>query len=289
MSARHRALVVEDDPETAQDLMEILRSVEFEGVIVDNRDSAVAALQAEPFCLVLLDLQIRSAADSIKGHVEHGKALLRQIRERHGEHTGAGWWLPVVVVSGYARETNEAVDVMKDGASDVIQKPLQSRDISERIRKAVHASGRRKHTQCHHPPPPRGLAASDGILVAIPGDRVGRRTRVMIAAKPVDLTDASLKVLLHLMVASRKGGPVNKVALGATAEQGFKGVSNLRNDLKPILGTTNIIKNHYHGDYSFTDNVRVGECAVDKLLQIGDQTISDLAQELNGLAPTQKV
>ena len=55
--------------------------------------------------------------DSIRGHVEHGKALLRNIREKHHDHNGTAFWLPVLIVSGFARERDEAVDVMKDGAS----------------------------------------------------------------------------------------------------------------------------------------------------------------------------
>jgi hypothetical protein len=96
----------------------------------------------------------------------------------------------------------------------------------------------------------------------------------------VDLTDASLKVLLHLMIALRNGSHVHKTELGATADQGFKGVSILRNELKAALAGANIIKNHYHGNYSFTDQVTVGECVVDNLLTIGDARISDLAEQL---------
>ena len=44
-----------------------------------------------------------------------------------------------------------------------------------------------------------------------------------------------------------------------------------------MLGQVDIIKNDYHGNYSLVDDVRVGECAVDKLIKIGDQTISQLA------------
>ena len=117
-------------------------------------------------------------------------------------------------------------------------------------------------------------------MIAIPGDRIKRRTRVTIASKSVDLPDASLKVLLRLMRAQRKGKPVHKIDLGATAEQGFKGISTLRNELKPALGGVDIITNDYHGNYSLVDDVKIGECAVDKLLKIGDRTISQLATEL---------
>ena len=153
MKERHIALIVEDDRETAEDLVEILRSIDCDSVVTDNRDEALVELQNKSFCLILLDLQIKGAPDSIKGHIEYGKALLRKIREKHGDHNGTAFWVPVLIVSGFAREVDEAVDIMKDGASDVIQKPLNSRQVSERIRHALQAAGRQTHERCHEPPP----------------------------------------------------------------------------------------------------------------------------------------
>jgi len=280
MKERHVALVVEDDKETAEDLVDILRSTECDGVIVDNHEDALSTLQSKSFCLILLDLQIKSVSDSIKGHVEHGRTLLRKIRQAHGEHNGTAYWLPVLIVSGFAREADEAVEVMRNGANDVIQKPLENQQVSDRIRRALESSGRMTHAVCRDGPPMQRPDFSQGVLISIPGDRMGRRTRVTVGATPVDLTDASLKVLLHLMVALRKGLQVHKKDLGATAEQGFKGVSILRNELKSALAGADIIKNHYHGFYSFTGPVTIGECVIDNLLKIGDAKISDLAKQL---------
>ena len=84
MKQRHIALIVEDDKETAEDLVrDSLQSLDCDTVVADNREDALAALKNKSFCLILLDLQIKKAADSIRGHVEHGKALLRNIREKH--------------------------------------------------------------------------------------------------------------------------------------------------------------------------------------------------------------
>lgn len=284
MKERHIALVVEDDAETAEDLREILQSLDCNCVVVDNADDALVKLQDNRFCLIVLDLQIKRAPDSIKGHVEHGKALLRKIRETNVDHTGTTYWLPVLIVSGFAREVNEAVDIMKDGASDVIHKPFDSQQVSEAIRHAFKATGRQTHDSCKEPPT-QHPDLNNGVVIAIPGDRIRHRTRVTVAAKSVRLTDASLKVLLRLMVAQRNGATVHKVDLGAKAEQGFKGISNLRNELRQVLGSTEIINNDYHGNYSFTDKVKVAECDVDKLLEIGDATISKLAMQLRPQRP----
>ncbi len=280
MNQRHNALIVEDDSATSDELIEIVRSIDCTGVVVDNSEDALLKLQDESFCFVLLDLQIKGAADAIKGHIEHGKALLRKIRQKQGEHNGIPFWFPVLVLSGYAREADDAVEVMKDGASDVIQKPFDTQHVSERIRRALEKSGRHTHERCHQKPSAPRSIFSDGVVISIPGDRVRRRTRVMVGDMAVELTDSLLKVLLKLLVAHRKGSAVHKVELGASSEQGFKGVSILRNELKPVLAGIEIIENDYHGNYNFTNQVTIGECSIDKLRKIGDVEISKLANQL---------
>jgi hypothetical protein len=107
-----------------------------------------------------------------------------------------------------------------------------------------------------------------------------RRPCLTVASRNVNLTDASLKLLLHLIVARKNRKPVHKIDLGAKTEQGFKGISNLRNELRPLLGGLDIIDNDYQGHYQLKENVTLGECACERLLEIGDQTISRLAKEL---------
>jgi FixJ family two-component response regulator len=281
MAGRHQVLIVEDDKPTADDLVEVLRSLGCDCVAVASHQEALQALRATAFCLILLDLQIKYASDGIKGHVEHGKALLREIRQMHGDHSGVSYWLPVLIVSGFASEVPAAVEVMKDGASDVIQKPLSSQEISDKVRRALEASGRLTHDRCGGKPAQAVVNPNGEIVLSISGDRVRRRTRVVIGRTAIDLTDSLLRVLLRLMVAHGDGTGVHKTDLGAKDEQGFKGISNLRNELKPALGPdVDIIANDYHGTYSLKDSVKIGSCDIQKLLAIGDAAISELANRL---------
>ena len=169
MKGRHLALVVEDDAETAEDLVQILESVDCASIVADNAEDAEKRLEEKSFCLILLDLQIRKTPDSIKGHVEHGKSVLRTIRARYNEHMGNCYSLPVLIVSGFARETDVAVEVMKTGASDIIQKPLVSGQVSERIRQALQDSGRRAHDGCGELPRQRSVSLDNGIVLADSG------------------------------------------------------------------------------------------------------------------------
>ena len=281
MTSRHRALIVEDDEATVEDLIEVLRSLDCDHVAVASFDETVDALRTTTFCVILLDLQIKRSRDAIKGHVEHGNALLREIRRRYPEHTGRAFWLPVIVVSGFAREVAAAVDVMKDGASDVVQKPLKNREVSNAVRRSLDKSGRLSHDQCEPRPPEPAVAPRGDVRLAIPGDRVGRRTRVAIEGKELALTDGCLKMLLHLMVAHGNGAGVHKTDLGARSDQGFKGISLLRNEFRSALPTdVDIIANDYHGNYRLTTNVVIGECDIPKLRTIGDAVVSALADKL---------
>jgi DNA-binding response OmpR family regulator len=290
MKERHRALVVEDDAETAGDLVQILESINCASVVVDNAEDAEKQIQATAFCLVLLDLEIKSAPDSIKGHVEQGKRVLRTIRALHGDHDGNSFSLPVLIVSGFAREAESAVEVMKDGASDVIQKPLvDSGQVSSRIRQALQKSGRHSHEVCADLPRKHRVSLQAGIVIEIPGDRIRRRTRVTVGGNPVEITDASLRILLSLIVAHRKDTVANKADWGASAEQGFKGVSNLRNELKLVLGDVNIVESLYHGDYRFVNGVNIGKCAFDLLRRIENYAITTLVEQLVDIPARPKV
>ena len=279
MTGRHCALIIEDNEDFSLGLQQILKSLDCDCIPVTNVEDAVRVLETKPICLVLLDLEIKSEPDAIKGHVEHGKSLLRKIRQMHWEHSGLRYWLPVLVVSGFARERDVLLELMKDGASDVIEKP-ETKTISAAIRKAFAESGRHTHGECENH---RGVSRDDfsqRVVVGIPGDRVKRRTTVRLGSQLVRLTDSLLCILLHLVLAQRENRHVNKTELDANQEQGFKGISNLRNELKPVLGKVDIIENHYHGDYGFVPLVAIGDIAFDKLLEIGNHQISSLVVRL---------
>jgi DNA-binding response OmpR family regulator len=277
----HLGLIVEDDPAMAEDLAEILRSLDCELVAVDNKRDALAALQNNPFCFVLLDLHIKLDGESIRGHFEHGRSLLREIRAMYSDHTGAGYNLPIVVVSGQAREVDTAVDVMRDGADHVIQKPIKGGAVSEAVKTCLERSGRATHELCAAITARHTEIAQEGLVLSITGNRIGRRTRVTIGTRSADLPNRSLRVLLHLVIAKLANRTVHKTELGGRDDQGFKGISELRDDLKPALADgTNIIVNLYHGFYRLTDQVVIGPCDTATLVAIDEAPITELAHEI---------
>lgn len=280
MKNGHCALIVEDDTEISLDLVQILNSLECDSVAVTNMKDATRELETRSFCLVLLDLEIKGEPDAIKGHIEYGKALLRKIRQIHFEHNGLRFWLPVLVISGFARERDEALELMRDGATDVIQKPIDSQIVSQAIRKAFAESRRETHDLCSHHSVTARDNFKDEVVIAIPGDRDKRRTTIRLGSQAVTLPDGSLRVLLRLILGHLQNKQVHKSDLGANHEQGFKGISILRGELKQILGDTDIVKNHYHGYYSFLPTVSIGDISFEKLLALQDGDISSLAKAI---------
>ena len=287
MTNNHLALIVEDDGATAEDLAEILRSFDCDSITVDNKRDALAALERNAFCFVLLDLQIKREPDSIKGHFENGNALLREIRQRFSDHIGSSFWLPILIVSGFAREVDVAVEAMKNGASDVVHKPLVTGQVSETVRQALERSGRTFHSLCGTKP--HMSRVKDGAcVISIPGSRVKRRTQISVSGRIAELPDRLLTVLLRLMVAHLRGQQLHKVDLGYSGDKGFKAISLLREALKPVLGDgQNIIDNDYSGNYSLSKHVEIGICNADSLIAINHKPIADLAKELRGLLDSQ--
>lgn len=284
MTGRHLALIVEDDVMIAEDLAEILKSFACDSVIANNKSDALAAIQSNALCCILLDLEIKLEPSSIKGHTEHGHSLLREIRKMHSDHAGLCYSLPVVIVSGFAREASAAIEVMKDGADDVIQKPFNAREVSDRVRGALERSGRATHDLCGEKLGAQDADGGDNVVLAIPGDQDRRRTRVLVGSTRIMLTNSSLKLLLQLMVAHEEGQVVHKRALGASDDHGFKGVSVLREALKPALPSgVDIIGNDYHGNYYLVDGVRISGCDSEKIAKVGDIKIFELAEQLRQL------
>lgn len=280
MSGRHRVLVVEDEKATAEDLCEIVRALDGDPIVFDNAADALAELDRTTICFAVLDLQIKVSRDSIRGTVAAGTGIVREVRRRYPDYVGGFHSVPIIVVSGHAKEADPAVQVMKDGADDVLQKPLEEVLMTARLREALQRAGRLKHIQC---PAPTPLANGPNLVISIPGDRTKTRTRVNIGAGTTTLTNANLRLLLQLMIAKVKGTRVHKADLGYESDQGFKQAAVLRDALVPALGEgVNILVNEHGGEYWLRDDVTVGECAFDALFKLGDHKIKELALALRG-------
>jgi len=151
MVKNHTALIVEDEPEMAIEIADLLRSFGHDHVHVETFADAKTRLDQGGFCYVLLDLQIKADSHSIKPRVESGMSLLREIRRRFPHRSANDMHLmPVLVISGHGKEAKDIIGAFKDGIDDFIMKPLSidGQDISGKIRRCLERAGRGDHGDC---------------------------------------------------------------------------------------------------------------------------------------------
>lgn len=285
MSGKHRALVVEDDQPTADEFAHILRAEGFDVSAVDNAKDGLRQVTEENYCLMVSDLDIKEEPDSLKGHTAHGSRLIESVRAIFPGKAGGVPCMPIVVVSGRVRGANPAVELMKAGADDVVQKPLTRSKLSKAVAEAMRVCGVEHHRDCSRIHRSTGGLTPAVIRLAIPGDRTGRRTRIKIGGHDADLSESALQILLRLMVARLEGQPVHKTTLGAKPDEpGFKGISRLREEIgHAVVKALRPIGNDQRGNYWLVDEIAVGDCDTDKLAQLGNATISELARQLERL------
>lgn len=157
-----RILVAEDDPSLAEGLMRSLRQA---GNAVDcakNGDEADAALEANEFDLLILDLGLPKKS---------GLEVLKRLRSRSST-------VPVLILT--ARDTlNDRVTGLDAGADDYLAKPFELAELAARVR----ALGR------------RGMAGGLALIShgALTYDQIGRVAR--LDGNPIELSAREVGLL----------------------------------------------------------------------------------------------
>jgi DNA-binding NtrC family response regulator len=114
-----KVLLVDDEPEFLEVMSERMRA---RGIEVSTADSARAALELierELFDVVILDLQMPGI---------DGIDTLKRIKERRQE-------LQVILLTGHAT-VDKAVESIKLGATDFLEKPADFEALNEKIKQA---------------------------------------------------------------------------------------------------------------------------------------------------------
>ncbi len=122
---RHTVMVVEDSPSTLAMLKMILESSGYS--VVATRDGLEALQRFDEMRpdLVLLDLDLPTIS---------GFRLIQLFRNADSPRA-----VPVVVVTGYDYE--EAEEVVRAGAADLVTKPFDPRDLLDRVAQALRRAG----------------------------------------------------------------------------------------------------------------------------------------------------
>jgi DNA-binding NtrC family response regulator len=129
-------LVVDDDAAIGKVLVALLRQRGLDAAHVSSAEEALTALEARPYDVVLSDIRMPGM---------DGMDLLDRIA---GHFPG----LPVVLLTAHG-SVALAVEAMKRGAADFVQKPFDKDEIGFVVEKALAASRR---VRAGVPPPPAG-------------------------------------------------------------------------------------------------------------------------------------
>jgi DNA-binding NtrC family response regulator len=139
-----RILVVDDDAHIRQALVDRFTARKFDVRSAASGKDAVAKIAREQPDVVLLDLQLPEG---------DGFWVLKQLKEEGIEAT-------VVVITAHGT-VDRAVQAMKEGAYDFLQKPFEPAIVEETVRRALERSSLRRTVRAQSAEPPIiGLAGA---------------------------------------------------------------------------------------------------------------------------------
>jgi sigma-B regulation protein RsbU (phosphoserine phosphatase) len=127
-----RVLVSDDQPDVLEAIRLLLKGSGHQAEIADSPRAALDAAEKGPFDVVLIDMNY--SRDTTSG--EEGLALLDQLLERDGS-------VPVIVMTAWSN-VDLAVEAMRRGAVDFIQKPWDNARLLATIEKQADRSRQRK-------------------------------------------------------------------------------------------------------------------------------------------------
>jgi two-component system response regulator GlrR len=125
-----RILVVDDDPDLRDLLVAVLEAGGFEAESVSSAGEALTRLGATEIGLVLSDVRMDGMT---------GLDLVEAIRKRPRP-------VPVILMTAFGG-VEEAIDAMKAGADDFLQKPIRPELVLARVRKVLESSTLRRRVE----------------------------------------------------------------------------------------------------------------------------------------------
>lgn len=169
----HRILVVDDAPDTR---LLLVRTLERDGFVVDEAEdglAALAAIEAHPPNLVLLDVNMPGMS---------GFEVLSDLRRTRA--------IPIILLTGRDEETDRVIG-LELGADDYVVKPFSLRELSARIRSVLR--------RAQPVTPPAQSSLEFGSLVI----RLAER-EVVVDGRVIDLTPKEFDLLAFLAASPRQ-------------------------------------------------------------------------------------
>ncbi len=112
--------IIDDDPDIRENLTDYLESINYEVTSFVSGETALPQIFRDPPDALLLDLQLPGMS---------GLEILKKVKRKYPE-------VPVIMITGYA-DVESAVNAMKMGAWDYLNKPLDTEKIQLIVDKAI--------------------------------------------------------------------------------------------------------------------------------------------------------
>ena len=138
----HRALIVEDNPETIDMIVDVLASLEHEYDTACSQEEALRRLKAREYSYVLLDIEIPAQSRKGPARIQNTENLLEKIGEAKGTTAP-----PVIIMNDHCAGSLDSTEDMmrlamsmtRKGAADIIKKPFPKagRTLDRVIKKAL--------------------------------------------------------------------------------------------------------------------------------------------------------
>jgi two-component system response regulator AtoC len=195
---KSHVLVVDDDPAVGMVLGALLQQAGFRATSVQSGARAIEVLAAEPIDAVITDLRMPGM---------DGMQLLAHVTRTLPD-------VPVLVISAHAT-VPDAVEAMKIGAADFVQKPFDREEILYSVKKALAGASAARA----EPPPPTDPPALVGAspemaeCMALLGRAARSGATVLLRGESGTGKDLAAREI-HRQ-STRKGGPFVKVHCGA--------------------------------------------------------------------------
>jgi CheY-like chemotaxis protein len=179
VSERHIALIVEDDDDMAAEMVDLLRAMDHDAVVAATKAEGLEALDRQHFCYILLDLHIKSDTKALSARVESGMSFIEKVREKYPhfhQNKTIAHLLPIIVVSGQAKDHDSIMHAIKLGATSFKRKPLSLDDdqMEDIIRRDLADCGRKNHADC----------AAINAKLAVPCDFISATSHVEVVCSP---------------------------------------------------------------------------------------------------------
>jgi two-component system sensor histidine kinase/response regulator len=208
-----RVLVAEDNPVNQQVAVGMLERAGHTAMVVSQGREALAALEREPFDVVLMDVQMPEL---------DGLETTAAIRELEGE---GGGHLPIVAVTAHVMK-GDVERCLAAGMDAYVAKPLRSAELLAAIESVL---GGRPRPPSPSPAPARGIVDRERLLERVGHDRkaLAALVRVFLADYPKQLARIRRAILARDPRALRDGahalkGAVSNFAAPAATEAALR-------------------------------------------------------------------